>query len=406
MRFDSSHSQVLHVRTDSSTTRSGGPPRTGYTGPAGSLVTAALRHGVLTAAGWRVLNAPLVQPNRPMAAATDPPVAQREIRRGDTRDHAREAQVVAAYAAPGNASFATAGKLLKISGERVRQIVERWERETGERIPRAVERRRLAKEAEREARRRRAPSLAQRLAARVRANLVTDCWEWVGPLVSTGGGTYPAFRVLGEQFAHRVAYRMWVGEIPQGHYLAPACAGRFCINPFHRFPISAGEAVRARRPGLGRTRQSPRTRCRRGHELSEDNITWNSSYTKRGGVWVKVRTRLCSICHRERQRRNYKARPPLPVDPHEKAVERSIRRIESARAADRQFVLQRELACSGDDLSEVPPAGPNEPWEDYVSRTGGNFSFGSWLASRIAGHPRTATALAKRPRSTKAIAPG
>lgn len=45
---------------------------------------------------------------------------------------------------------------------------------------------------------------------------IDGCWFWEGPLSSDG--RYGRLNVprLGEQMAHRVAYRVFVGEIPGG----------------------------------------------------------------------------------------------------------------------------------------------------------------------------------------------
>lgn len=310
------------------------------------------------------------------------------------RDYVLEAEVIAEYATP-HATFSSVAEPRGISRQRVQQIVRRWERETGQSLPRAFERRRLASEAAAELKRRSAPSLAQRLLSRVRPNPATGCWEWVGPVLDTGGGIYPTFAAFGERFAHRVSYRMWVGEIPDGHYVRQGCNGRHCINPFHLYAIAPAEAVRLWTTGRV---SKPQTRCKRGHELSGDNVVWNSSSTLRGGVWVKVRTRLCRLCDAERRKRNYRPRPPLPEDEKERAVERSIRRIESARAADRRRVLQREFASAGGEHVDLPAAA-GESWETYCGRTDGEGRFGEWLASRVSADPRVQRALSGRKRS-------
>lgn len=310
------------------------------------------------------------------------------------RDTDREAVVVAAYAKGGlDATFRSVGKQLGLSAERVRQIVERWERETGQRIPRAPERRRAARRAAAEARRRIGPpTLAQRLLVRVRADPTTGCWEWPGPFTAPNGHAFPRFEALGEQFAHRVSFRLWCGPIPPGHVILQACGGRFCLNPFHLFTVSRGAAARLWGRGRG---APPQERCKRGHALTEDNVVWNTSSTLRDGERVTVRTRLCRICARDRARRNYKKpprRPPLPTDEHEREVELIIRRVEYAKAADRAGVLWWNLGRSESDPIGVP-ALEGEGWDEYHARTGNPASYADWLASRTADHPRVRKAL-------------
>lgn len=315
---------------------------------------------------------------------------------GDPRDPDRDAQVVAAYVeGGGDATFRSVGKKLGLSAERVRQIIERWERETGQRIPRAPERRRTARlEAEAEAARKRIPppTLAQRLLAHIRADPTTGCWEWTGPFTAPNGHRFASFEALGEQFAHRVSYRLWCGPIPPGHVVLQACGGRFCIDPFHLFTVTRGEAARLWSRGRG---APPQTHCKRGHALTPDNVVGNTSSAIRGGVRVTVRSRLCRICARDRSRRNYKKpppRPPLPADQYERDVELIIRRVEYARVAERPAVLSGELGWPLSDPVEVP-ALEGERWEEYRERTGGSGTFSDWMVSRIVDHPRVRKAL-------------
>lgn len=304
--------------------------------------------------------------------------------------------MVTTYAQGGvDATFRSVGRAVGLSGERVRQIVERWEKETGQRIPRAPERRQIARREAEEARKRVGPpSLPQRLLSHVRAVPGTDCWEWTGPFMHPNRA-FARFVALGEQFANRVSYRLWRGDIPPGHVILQACGGRFCVNPFHLFTVSRGEAAHLWCAGRG---APPQEHCKRGHALTGDNITWNTSSAVRNGARVTVRTRLCRICARERHRRSYKKpprRPPLPQDPHEREVEMIIRRIEYANVPDRPGVLRRELGREDSDAVEVP-ALEAERWEAYEERTESRGSFADWLASRVFNHPRVTTALRGR----------
>lgn len=96
----------------------------------------------------------------------------------------RDRQVVQSYADGGvTATFGTVGEKLGLSSERARQIVVRWERDSGQRIPRAFEPRRSAREAAKSTRNPLTLSLAQRLlsnarpgvSVRVRTRLCRTC---------------------------------------------------------------------------------------------------------------------------------------------------------------------------------------------------------------------------------------
>lgn len=68
-----------------------------------------------------------------------------------------------------------------------------------------------------------------------------SCWLWTGALLKAAGG-YGSIRVDGKALrAHRVAYELVVGPIPDGMLLRHSCDNPRCINPAHLTPGNARE---------------------------------------------------------------------------------------------------------------------------------------------------------------------
>lgn len=114
-----------------------------------------------------------------------------------------------------------------------------------------------------------------------------DCWLWAGTLRPDG---YGRFGVDGQDYyAHRWAYQLLIGPIPEGLTLDHLCRVRHCVNPEHLEPVTNAENVRR---GEGITaRQSRQDRCLRGHLYAQ-----HGAVTKKG--W-----RQCRACQRLWQRR-------------------------------------------------------------------------------------------------------
>ena len=60
-----------------------------------------------------------------------------------------------------------------------------------------------------------------------------DCWEWQASKQTKGYGQSwwkPAGRAIG---AHRIAYLLTHGQIPEGLHVAHTCHNKLCCNPAH-----------------------------------------------------------------------------------------------------------------------------------------------------------------------------
>lgn len=73
-------------------------------------------------------------------------------------------------------------------------------------------------------------TLEQRMLGKI--NKGTGCWLWTGCHNGRGyGRIHNGQKVM--DHAHRVAYSLWVGEIPAGHEVIHVCDNPRCVNPAH-----------------------------------------------------------------------------------------------------------------------------------------------------------------------------
>lgn len=151
-----------------------------------------------------------------------------------------------------------------------------------------------------------------------RVNKTKTCWLWTGGLKSGGYGSF--YSDGRSHAAHRFAYELEVGPIPEGLTLDHLCRVRTCVNPLHLEPVT--RKVNTLR-GIGPTALHKRkTRCPEGHEYDETNTRIRPN----GG-------RDCRECHRTRLTGDAATKKSCPVcgsGIHPRGMARHIRRMHNA----------------------------------------------------------------------------
>lgn len=115
-----------------------------------------------------------------------------------------------------------------------------------------------------------------------------NCWVWKGYKTNDD---YGRFMINGKIiYAHRFAYELLRGNIPQGLILDHLCRNPACVNPSHLEIVTHKQNILR---GVGLCAQNAKkTHCPQGHEYNEEN-----TYRKDGGRW-------CKLCKSGRQRIN------------------------------------------------------------------------------------------------------
>lgn len=96
----------------------------------------------------------------------------------------------------------------------------------------------------------------------------SGCLLWIGAMLPNG---YGSFRFEGKsQSAHRVAFKLFVGQIPEGAQVNHHCDVKACVEPSHLYvgDQSANQQDAVRRK---RHKESRKTHCKRDHEFTPAN---------------------------------------------------------------------------------------------------------------------------------------
>jgi len=98
-------------------------------------------------------------------------------------------------------------------------------------------------------------------------SLACECWLWHGAKSAAGYGQYGLNYVV--HYAHRAAYELMRGSIPEGLHIDHLCRNRACCNPWHMEAVQQG--INTLR-GFGSAGvNSRKTQCENGHDYTQEN---------------------------------------------------------------------------------------------------------------------------------------
>jgi hypothetical protein len=123
-------------------------------------------------------------------------------------------------------------------------------------------------------------------------DLETGCLVWRGAVDKRGYG-----RITDDtgwrDMAHRLSYKLNVGEIPRGLVIHHKCYNTRCVNPEHLEPTTHNDNIVTKGKSNAAYLNSIKTHCNQGHEFTQENTYYHTN------KWGK-KNRTCKTCHKKR----------------------------------------------------------------------------------------------------------
>ncbi len=122
----------------------------------------------------------------------------------------------------------------------------------------------------------------------------TGCWKFTGCDNGQGYGSLSVNKI--RDSAHRWAYQILVGPIPEHRVVHHTCRNRRCCNPAH-LELTTPSAHPLLDPTIT-NQHKQKTHCKRGHEFTEEN------------TYLLPRGRACKECKRLEKAERYAREHP------------------------------------------------------------------------------------------------
>lgn len=137
---------------------------------------------------------------------------------------------------------------------------------------------------------------ARRFRTKVEVTGADECWNWKAARQSKGYGSFGT--ELGRtELAHRIAYRLQVGEIPEGLLVMHSCDNRLCCNPKHlRLGTIAdnnydaylkGRVARGEKSGRAKLKEKQVTQIRQDYRIGKHSIPQLASMYRVSGTNIR-----------------------------------------------------------------------------------------------------------------------